>query len=141
MEVRCIMISFYTKYGSYLYYNFTKYGIYTCIFLLRSEISRGYRDDDSGDDEPNQDSFYPPPTHSSRSHTSKKCSKQCERQKEVQYVYYILLWIHNPCNTEKAELTSILHSYCIKINFHIWKLILNGLCKLLYWGEMESALV
>ena len=48
--------------------------------------------------------------------------------------------LHNPYNTEKAELTSIFVSgyiHCTKINFHtcIWKLIqsvLQGLCKLLY---------
>lgn len=52
------------------------------LYLIRSDMARSYRDEDSGDDELNQDSFYPPPTHSSRAHSSRKC-KQCDRQKEV----------------------------------------------------------
>ena len=62
------------------------------------------------------------------------------KTQSIPYLEYRSL--HNPCNTEKAELTSIFVSGYITLNFHIWKLIqsvyvqpvLQGLCKLLILG-------
>ncbi len=59
-----------------------------CVACARPDMARSFRDDDSGDDEANQDTFYPPPTHSSRAHSSKKC-KQCDRLKEVSVTFYM----------------------------------------------------